>query len=167
MNKRTYILLGLLAVLSAGLLVREYVTPKSGTAELVSVETTPAPPIAGFTITRADPEALVPVIRANMAGTPSAVRLSEIAREFAAAEGLTLQQLSLQAPNPTSVVADIPLSADAKLVIDKVNANGQTRLWLHVRDKAMGEVPALRPVFDRLVAKVRDAFPDNAIEEVD
>lgn len=177
MNKRGYVLLGLLAVvILAGLLVREHFKAKDGSV-VVPVAEAPAPLIAGFTVVRAakptepvgggtivridDP---IPVIRAQIAGSPSAVRLGEIAREFAAAEGLSLPQPDLHQPN---IIATITVSAAASLTLDRAGSDGKARLWLSVQDKAMGEVPALRPVFDRLVAKLRAAFPDSAIKEVD
>jgi hypothetical protein len=165
MDKRrlTYLLGGILVITVWLLLMREAESPKTGVADYfapVAVN----PPVGGTTITRADPEALVPVIRAQIAGSPSAVRLGEIVREFAAAEGLALPQPDLRQP---SIIATITVNATASLTIDRAGTDGQARLWLSVQDKAMGEVPALRPVFDRMVAKVRDAFPDNPIEEVD
>lgn len=164
-SKRGYVLLGLLAVLSVALLMGES-GPKTGVIYTFEpVATTPTPPVGGETIVRADPEKLVPVIRANMAGSPSAVRLAQVASEFATAEGLGFK--SLPDPGTVVVIADIALSPDANLTLDRIGSDGQTRLALSVRDKAMGEVPALRPAFDRFVAKLRAAFPENAITEVD
>jgi hypothetical protein len=169
MNKRGSIILGAVAaVVVAGLMVLEHFNAKDGTvAYRELVEVTPSPPIGGFTIVRVDPEKLVPVIRANIAGTPDAVRLAQVAREFATAEGFSLQEPGARLNDSTGVIANIPLSANANLVIDQVSANGRTRLWLFILGKGLDEVPAMRPFFDRLVAKLREAFPDNAIEEVD
>jgi hypothetical protein len=141
------------------LLMREAEGPKTGIADYFApVAVTETGSLTTATLN--DPDKRVPVIRALIAGNPNEWRLSEVAREFAAAEGFPPQQQD-------QLQGNIAVSPTASFVIERGGIQGTALLTLYVHDKAMGEVPALRPFFDRLVAKLREAFPDNAIEEVD
>lgn len=161
MNKTrlTYLLGGILVITVWLLLMREAESPKTGIAEYFAPVV--APPPANLTAaTLNDPEKRVPVIRVQITGNPNQWRLNEVAQEFAAAEGFS-------SPQSGQILGSIAVNPTANLVIETSGIQGTALLTLYVHDKAMGEVPALRPMFDRLVAKLRATFPENTIEEVD
>ncbi|MFD2262280.1 hypothetical protein ACFSM5_05225 [Lacibacterium aquatile] len=145
------------------LLVMRETGPKTGVADYFApVSITSDIPIGGVTFTRADL-----VLRVNIDGNLSAARLREVVSEFAASEGLRLEGPNLPERNQRVIITDITVNEHASLIVDQAESNGQTSLWLFVRDQFKTDVAPMRRLFDRLTAKMREAFPEHAIGAVE
>jgi len=150
-SKRGYVIFGIIAAAVAGLLVFDHFDKKSGV-------------ISYQVVVPAGPENFLSIAEFRVKPNPDAARIESLARAFAAAEGLTVEEQPYRAQSSAPVSLMISVNGYTKLYIVKTGPEMPGFFSMTLQVKHSDDAPVQLALFERLKEKARAEFPDLTIE---